>query len=364
MSKLFTPFTLGKKLLPVRNRFVMAPMTRSRADDVTGEPTDLMGQYYAQRATEAGLIITEGTAPSAMGKGYVRQPGIYTRKQQKAWARIAKTIHFYGGKTFMQLMHVGRISHPDMLPENVTPIAPSAIQPTGVQTWTPEGPKDIPIPRALETSEVEGVIEDFVTATRRALKAGFDGVELHCASGYLPEQFLSSGSNNRTDKYGGSIENRARFILETLDEVVREAGEDRVGIKISPEMNFNAVKDDTPVETFTHLVEQIALRDIAYLHVAILTPNPSTDYHRLFRPIFKGAYLAGGGLDQARAEALLMEEGVDAAVFGTSFIANPDLPSRFKYGAELNTSDPDTHYSDGPEGYIDYPRLDPSKLKA
>lgn len=349
MSPLFTPVRIGRAL--ASNRLVMAPMTRSRADD-HGVPGDITATYYAQRAG-AGLIITEGVFPSAMGKGYVRTPGIETDAQVAAWKQVTEAVHARGGRIFMQLMHCGRISHPSLL-DGATPVAPSAIQPAG-QAWTPVGQVDYVTPRALSLDEIAGIIDEYRQATRRAITAGFDGVELHGASGYLPEQFLSSGSNQRQDHYGGSVENRARFVLELLKAMAAEAGADRVGIKISPEMNFNSITDAAPQETYTYLVEQLRGMGLAYLHVALFgTP---VDYHALLRPRFEGAYLIGGGLTQESAEATLAAGQADATVFGSAFLANPDLPERFRLGAALNAPDKNSFYSPGPEGYIDYPAL-------
>lgn len=351
MSALFNPLPLGRYTLA--NRMVMAPMTRSRADD-DGVQSELAVTYYGQRAG-AGLIVTECAYVSPMGKGYVRTPGIQSDAQVAAWKKVTDAVHANGGRIFIQLWHTGRISHPALLPGNALPVAPSAIKPTG-QSWTPAGLQDYVTPRALELAEIAGIVADFRSATRRALEAGFDGVELHAASGYLPEQFLSSGSNQRQDPYGGSVENRARFILEILDGIVAEAGGDRVGIKISPEMNFNDIVDANPQETYTYLVDQLRERKLAYLHVALF--SAPVDYHALLRPRFDGAYLMGGGLDQQRAESALANGRADAAVFGGAFLANPDLPERFRRGAALNTPDRDTFYSPGPKGYIDYPTLD------
>ena len=352
MSQLFTAVRIGRLTLP--NRLVMAPMTRSRADDATGVPTELVTTYYAQRAG-AGLIISEGVYPSATGKGYVRTPGIVDDAQIAAWKQVTEAVHARGGHIFMQLMHAGRISHPSMQPGGALPVAPSAIKPEG-QSWTATGPQDYVVPHELSVAEIATVVDDYRIATRRALEAGFDGVELHGASGYLPEQFLSSGSNQRTDEYGGSVANRARFVLDVLKAMVEEAGGDRVGLKISPEMNFNSITDATPQETYTYLVDQLGGLDLAYLHVALFGPT-SVDYHALLRPRFKGAYLIGSGLDQARAEALVSEGKADATVFGGAFLANPDLPERFRQGAALNAPDKDTFYSPGAKGYIDYPTL-------
>jgi 2,4-dienoyl-CoA reductase-like NADH-dependent reductase (Old Yellow Enzyme family) len=247
MNSLYENTRLGRYTL--RNRLVMAPMTRSHADDATGVPSALAEQYYAQRA-DAGLIVTEGTFPSPMGKGYVRTPGIHSAAQIEAWKRITAAVHAKGGLIFLQLMHTGRISHPSMLPGHAMPVAPSAIAAEG-EVFTTTGPQDFVVPRALETEEFAGIVAECLLATRHALEAGFDGVELHAASGYLPEQFLSSGTNQRTDRYGGSLANRTRFVLDALTVMTEEAGNDRVGIKIAPEMGFNSVSDVNPQETIS-----------------------------------------------------------------------------------------------------------------
>ena len=330
----------------------MAPMTRSRNGE-DGVPSDLAITYYIQRVS-AGLIITECAYVSLLGRGYVRTPGIGTDAQVAAWKRVTDAVHASGGRIFMQLWHTGRISHPSLLPEGALPVAPSAIKPAG-RGWTPNGLQDFVTPRALRVDEITQTVADFRIATRRALEAGFDGVELHAASGYLPEQFLSSGTNQRQDDYGSSVAKRARFILEVLQAMVAEAGGDRVGIKISPEMNFNDIVDATPQETFTYLVEQLRSLNLAYLHVALF--GAKVDYHALLRPRFNGAYLIGGGLDQKSAEAAVAGGRADATVFGSAFLANPDLPERFRQGAPLNTPDTNTFYSPGARGYTDYPSL-------
>jgi N-ethylmaleimide reductase len=331
----------------------MAPMTRSRADDA-GVPTELVPTYYAQRAS-AGLIISEGIYPSPMGKGYVRTPGIHSDAQVAAWKKVTDAVHAKGGLIFAQIMHAGRISDPSFLPGGATPVAPSAVRPNG-QSYTDDGLKPHVTPRALEIGEIAGVIAEYAQATRRALEAGFDGVELHAASGYLPMQFLSSGTNLRTDRYGGSAENRARFIVETLQAMTAVAGADRVGIKLSPEMAFNDVTDAGPPETYATLVAAIGDMGLAYLHV---TPyGKDTDYHALLRPLFRGIYFAGAGLTRGTAEQLLRDGKADAAVFGTLFLANPDLPERFRRGAGLNAPDQSTFYLPGAKGYIDYPALE------
>ncbi|PUE56550.1 alkene reductase [Limnohabitans sp. Rim8] len=350
MSALFTPVQVGRYTLA--NRMVMAPMTRSRADD-SGVPSDLTVMYYAQRAS-AGLIISEGVFPTAMGKGYGRTPGIETDEQVAAWKKVTDAVHARGGRIFMQLMHCGRISHPSMLPSGALPVAPSAIKPKG-QVWTATGLQDMVTPHTLSVTEIAQVVEDYRLATRRALEAGFDGVELHAASGYLPEQFLSSGSNQRDDNYGGSVANRVRFVLEVLTAMVEEAGSDRVGIKMSPEMNFNDIVDASPQETYSYLVDQLQAFNLAYVHVALF--GAKVDYHALLKPKVKAAYLMGGGLDQAKAEEALASGVADGTVFGGAFLANPDLPERFRTGASLNAPDKDTFYSGGEKGYTDYPAL-------
>jgi len=351
MNQLLTPVRIGRYIVP--NRLIMAPMTRSRAVD-DGAPGDLTVTYYAQRAS-AGLIVSEGVFPSAMGKGYVHTPGIETEAQVAAWKKVTEAVHARGGRIFMQVMHCGRISHPSLL-NGATPVAPSAIKPEG-QAWTSAGQVDFITPHELSLDEIAGVIDEYRQATRRAMEAGFDGVELHAASGYLPEQFLSSGSNHRQDQYGGSLEGRARFVLEVLAAMAVEAGADRVGIKISPEMNYNSISDATPQQTYTHLVDQLRGLGLAYLHVTLF--GAKTDYHALLRPLFDGAYLMGGGLVQESAETALLEGRADAAVFGSAFLANPDLPERFRQGATLNAPDRNTFFAPPTaNGYIDYPALD------
>ncbi|MCF6761263.1 alkene reductase [Pseudomonas fragi] len=350
MNSLFSEVQVGRYKLS--NRIVMAPMTRSRSDDA-GVPSDLVATYYGQRAT-AGLIISEGVFPVALGKGYVRTPGIETAEQVAAWKKVAEAVHARGGRIFMQLMHCGRVSHPSLLANGAIPQAPSAIKAAG-QTYTATGLQDFVTPHALTIVEIADVVEGYRQAARLAIEAGFDGVELHAASGYLPEQFLSTGSNQRNDEYGGSVENRARFVLEVLSAMVSEVGGDRVGIKISPEMNFNDIVDTNPQETYTYLVKQLRNLKLAYLHVALF--GAKFDYHAALRPLFDGSYLIGSGQTKESAESLIAEGKADAAVFGGAFLANPDLPERFRAGAELNVPNKDTFYAPGVEGYTDYPTM-------
>lgn len=350
MTTLFDPLTLGALTLP--SRIVMAPMTRSRADDL-GRVSAITATYYAQRAG-AGLIVTEGIFPSAMGKGYVRTPGLADDEQARAWSAVTDAVHARGGRIVAQLMHAGRISDPSFLPGGAIPVAPSAVQPRGA-SYTDEGPKPFVTPRALEADEIRGVIDDYRRAAERAFAAGFDGVELHAASGYLPEQFLSSSTNLRQDAYGGSIAGRARFTLEVLSALASVGGPERVGIKISPEMRFNDVVDATPVETYSHLVQALSPLGLAYLHVG--GHEAAVDYHALLRPLFRGPYLAGVGFTRERAERMLASGGADAVVFGAPFISNPDLPERLRRHAPLAPADRATFYTPGPRGYIDYPTL-------
>ena len=342
------PLQAGDLALP--NRVVMAPMTRSRATP-EGVPTPIMATYYAQRAS-AGLIISEGVAPSAGGRGYLNIPGLYTQAQVAGWRQVTEAVHQAGGRIVAQVMHTGRIGHPELL-GGATPVAPSAVLAKG-QAYTAGGMKDQVMPRALETAEIAGVIEEFANATRLALEAGFDGVELHGASGYLPMQFLSSGTNLRTDGYGGSAANRARFVVEALQAMVAVAGAGRVGMKLSPEMPFNDIADADAPGTYRALLDAIGGLGLAYLHV---TPYGGFDYHGMFRQGFKGAYLAGGGLTRESGAAMLAEGRADAAVYGNLFLANQDLPRRFALGAALNAPDKDTFYQGGEKGYLDYPTL-------
>jgi N-ethylmaleimide reductase len=350
-TNLLSPGRIGS--LAVANRLVMAPMTRSRAG-AGGVPSALSIEYYAQRAS-AGMILTEGTAPCAVGLGYARTPAIETPEQVAAWKQITDAVHAKGGHMFVQLMHVGRIGNALNRYTDKPLVAPSAIRAAG-QIWTdPSGLQDYPVPRALETGEIAGVIEEFAQATRNALKAGFDGVELHSASGYLPMQFLSSNSNQRTDGYGGSVNNRIRFVIEALDAMIKAAGSaDKVGIKISPAMPFNDIVDADPKETYTTLVKAIAHKGLAYLHV-LQTAMPGT--FELLRPFYPGTFAAGGAFTRESGNAALKSGLADFIVYGKPFLANPDLPARFARGAPLNAPDPGTFYSPGAKGYTDYPTL-------
>jgi N-ethylmaleimide reductase len=347
---LFSPLTLGS--VAIRNRVVMAPMTRSRAD-TKGVLSSLTAEYYGSRA-DAGLIITEGTGTSEMGMGYARTPGIYNEEQVAAWKLITDAVHAKGGKIFIQLMHVGRIAHSANRNIPDAPIAPSAIRAEGMMWTDSKGLQPNDLPRALELAEISSVIAEFGEATERAIRAGFDGVELHAASGYLPNQFLSPGANHRTDIYGGSIENRNRFVIETLEAMSAAAGSaGKIGIKVSPGMKFNGLDDQDCIPTYEALAKAISPFGLAYLHVM----RTGIGAEGALRKAYTGKLLVGGGFLRDEAEKLLVEGGADAIVFGTPFIANPDLVKRFEVGAPLQKADQATFYTPGPQGYTDYPVL-------
>jgi len=346
---LFSPLTVGG--IALRNRMAMAPMTRSRADAAHVQSA-LAAEYYSQRA-DAGLIITEGTAPSAMGIGYARTPGIYSDAQIAAWRVVTDAVHARGGKIFIQLMHVGRIAHSANRSIPDAPVAPSAIRAAG-QMWTDaQGMQPNDMPRALETAEIAGVCAEFAQASKNAMAAGFDGVELHSASGYLPNQFLSTNANQRTDQYGGSIENRIRFVVETLEAMAKAVGAANVGIKVSPGMKFNDIDDPDPIATYMALAKAISPMGLAYLHVMRTGISAET----ALRDVFSGTLLLGGGFKKEEATQALEGGRADAIVFGSTYLANPDLLTRFETDATLNVPDQATFYTPGPKGYTDYPVL-------
>lgn len=350
MPTLFTPLAAGRLRLP--NRILMAAMTRARAEE-DGRINASAAQYYAQRAS-AGLIISEATYPVPMGKGYVRTPGLVTREQVLAWRRVTDAVHAEGGRIVVQLMHAGRISDPSLLPDGALPVAPSAIRPDG-STWTERGPLPHPTPRALQTHELRDIADGYAAAARRALDAGFDAVQLHAGSGYLPMQFLSTGSNLRSDRYGGSALNRARFTVELLEAIAGEIGADRTGLKITPRMRFNDIDDADPDDTYRTLLQALRPLPLAFVEVA---PHDAQEHtHRLLRPLVDGAYFAGVGFDREQAADYLQQGRADAVLFGQSFLANPDLPRRFALGAALNTPDAASFYGGDARGYTDYPLL-------
>ena len=355
MADLFDPIRVGDWELP--HRLVMAPLTRNRADEGM-VPGDLAVEYYSQRAG-AGLIITEGSQPSARGQGYLNTPGFHSAEQIAGWRRVADAVHAKGGRIVAQLMHAGRISHPDNTGGQEI-IAPSALAAPDAM-FTAGGMKPYPVPRALETSEIPAAVQEYVDAAKNAVEAGLDGVEVHAANGYLIHQFLAPGSNQRTDEYGGSPENRARFALEVTRAVVEAIGADRVGIRISPAHNIQGATEQDPADvetTYLELVQGIAPLGLAYLSVLA---DPSLDLVQRLRKEFGGVLVANDGFGQittrASAQAVLDDDLADAVAVGRLFLANPDLPERWRTGAELNEPDPDTFYGGGAEGYTDYPSL-------
>jgi len=353
---LFSPVNLGA--ISLKNRLVMAPLTRNRAAE-GGMPQAMNVTYYEQRAS-AGLIVTEATPISTMAHGYPALPGIYTDAQVAGWKKVTDAVHAKGGKIVIQLWHVGRISHPSLLPNGALPVAPSAIKPAG-QAFTYQGLVDYVEPRALEASELPAIVADYVHATQCALAAGFDGVEIHAANGYLIDQFLRDGSNKRTDNYGGSFENRVRFLLEVTKAVVAVAGADKVGIRISPVNPFNDMHDSNPQALFNYVAEALNPFKLAYLHVVeggihgggVADPF---DFAAL-RKCYKGSYMANLAYDKARGNAAIASGHADAIAYGVPFIANPDLVERYRTNAPLNVADSSLFYGGTEKGYTDYPFL-------
>lgn len=340
------PYTL-------RNRAVMSPLTRSRAGEGDA-PTALAVEYYRQRAT-AGLIITEGSQVSAQGKGYSRTPGIFTDAQVAGWKAVTEAVHTEGGRIFLQLWHVGRLSHSTFQADGGLPVAPSAIAPAG-EIYTPSGQKQpYETPHALSVTEIKGVVADFAQGAENARRAGFDGVEIHGANGYLIDQFLRDGTNRRTDAYGGSVENRVRFLKEVVEAVVAVFGGDRVGVRLAPIFHLFSMSDSDPAETFGHAAKVLSRYGLAYLHGMELG-DASFDF-AAFKRTFGGTYIANSGYDAERAEAAIEAGEADLVAFGTKFLANPDLIERFRRGAPLNTPDPATFYQGEERGYTDYPAL-------
>ena len=355
-TDLFQPARLGPLSLP--NRIVMAPLTRSRTGS-RGIPGPLNAEYYAQRAT-AGLIVAEATQISPQGQGYAFTPGIHDAAQVEGWKLVTEAVHQAGGRIVLQLWHVGRISHPSLQPDGGLPVAPSAVKPEG-KAFTETGFQDFVAPRALATAEIAGIVEDYHRATVNARAAGFDGVEIHAANGYLIDQFLRDNTNQRTDGYGGSIENRARFLLEVTEAVVGAWSADRVGIRISPVSPANDIADSAPQPLFDHAVAALNRFGLAYLHVVEgATGGPrdaiAFDFQAL-RRAFDGAYMANNGYDLALAQATLHAGHADLIAFGRPFIANPDLVARLRTGATLAELDRDTLYGGDAHGYTDYPAM-------
>ncbi|HEY0802293.1 MAG TPA: alkene reductase [Steroidobacteraceae bacterium] len=358
MSKLFTPVRVGPYRLS--HRVVMAPLTRLRSD-VGDRPSELMVQYYTQRASRGGLIVAEATPVSRQGYGYAKAPGIYTDEQIAGWRKVTDAVHAKGGHIVLQLWHVGRQSHPDLQPGGDSPVAPSAILAEG-EAYTEEGPVEFTMPRALTLGEIPAIIETFRRGSERALEASFDGVEIHGANGYLPDQFLQDGSNTRTDEYGGSIANRARFLLEVTDAAISVWGSERVAVRIAPSGKYGSMSDTNPEATFGYVAEQLDQRSLAYLHVIeprikgieLIAENQAPIAAQHIRAKYKGTIIAAGGFDQQSAEAILKTGDADLVAFGRFFISNPDLPERFRIGAPLTSYDRDLFYGGDGRGYTDY----------
>jgi N-ethylmaleimide reductase len=355
-KKLFSTNVLGK--IELKNRIVMAPMTRSRA--IKNIPNDLMATYYEQRS-EAGLIITEGTSPSPNGLGYSRIPGLFNKEQIEGWKKVTNAVHAKGGKIFVQLMHTGRISHQLNLPKGALVLAPSAVKPAG-QMWTDsDGMQDFPTPKEISLAELFRAKEEYVTASKNAIEAGFDGVELHGANGYLLEQFISPISNQRTDRYGGNIENRCRFVVEIAEAVTHAIGKDKVGIRFSP----YGVASDMPHypeidETYTYLAKKINEIGLVYIHLvdhsAMGAPQVPASIKKAFREIYNGKIILSGGYDLARAEQDIENKSADLISFGRPFINNPDLVYRLQNNKPLSTNlDMKSFYTPDEKGYTDYP---------
>ncbi|MEV6212577.1 alkene reductase [Kitasatospora sp. NPDC051914] len=354
MTTAFDPIVLGGKRLA--SRLAMAPMTRSRAYGPGAEPTELMATYYAQRAG-AGLIVTEGIQPSPVGQGYPDTPGLHTSGQVAAWRRVTDAVHREGGVIFAQLMHTGRIGHPSLLPDGLVPVAPSAVAAAG-QVFTHQGPQDFVTPRELTEAQIRATIADFAAAARNAIEAGFDGVEIHGANGYLVHQFLAPNTNRRTDAWGGTVEGRIRFAAEVTAAVVEAIGGDRTGLRISPGNPYNDIAEDNPAEVYEALLERLAGLGLAYLHVM---EGPDRELTGRLRKAWPGAFVLNPFTHPAATgpEALaLVEDGTaDMVAFGALFLANPDLPARLAAGGPFNTPDPATFYGGDHRGYTDYPAL-------
>lgn len=362
MKTLFDSLTVGD--LNLKNRIIMAPLTRMRSKQPGNIPHDLNAQYYAQRAS-AGLIISEATQISQQGQGYPGTPGIHSAEQVEGWKLVTNAVHKQGGTIALQLWHVGRISHSSHQPDGKPPVAPSAIKPSGKTLTADWNQQDFETPRALELNEIQSIIEDYIQGAENAQQAGFDGVEVHGANGYLLDQFLQDGSNRRTDAYGGSIENRSRLLLEVVDGVARVWGAGRVGVRLSPYGTFNDMGDSDPIALFSYVLEQLNNRKIAYVHVieprataaggsdAVAADAPHTA--ELFRGKFNGTFISAGGYTPDSAKQAVESGMADAVAFGRWFISNPDLPERIRAGAEMNKYNRATFYGGAEKGYTDYP---------
>jgi N-ethylmaleimide reductase len=354
---LFSPIKIGNYTL--KNRIFMAPMTRCRSvkDNVANE---MMAEYYAQRAS-AGLIISEATQISTLGIGYRFTPGIHTPEQVEGWKKVTRAVHEKGGAMFLQLWHVGRVSHPSFHNGDL-PVSSSAIKPAG-EIYTYEGMKPFVTPRALGTDEIKTVVREYVTGAKNAIEAGFDGVEIHGANGYLIDQFLRDGTNIREDSYGGSVENRARFLFEVVEGVTSAIGSDRTGLRLSPSGTSNDMKDSDPSKHFAYVCEKLNAYSLAYLHIidaleGDIRHGANVVELGVLRDAYKGVLVTNGAYDKERGNSAIKNAQADAVAFGKLFLANPDLPERFKENAPLNKPDPATFYTQDEKGYLDYPPMD------
>ncbi len=366
MSKnqaLLKPIKVGDLELP--NRVFMAPMTRSRAANEGNVPFDIHETYYRQRAS-SGLIISEGSQVSERAVGYINTPGIYSSEQVEGWKKVTKAVHDENGHIFIQIWHVGRVSHPDFH-DGELPLAPSAVNPNS-KSFTPQGFKETVAPKAMTLDEIQQTIQDFKNAARNAMEAGFDGIEIHSSNGYLFHQFFNQSSNQRTDEYGGSIENRARFLFDVLDAIKEVMPENRIGLRLNPSLHgiFGMEADEETMPTFDHIVNKLNDYDLAYLHLSEPFTDVSgipfleTQIAKRYRPMYKGVLVINSNFDQESGNKVIEDGFADAVAFGKPFISNPDLPIRFEKGAELADYDQDTFYTPGEKGYIDYPSLEES----
>lgn len=346
--------------IQLNNRVAMAPMTRSRADNDEHAPTDaLHGAYYEQRAT-AGLIITEGAQVSKQAIGYINTPGIHSKAQVEGWKQVTKRVHDKGGKIFIQLWHVGRMSHPDFH-NGELPLAPSAINPNS-KSYTPQGFKDTVTPKKMSTEDIQTTISDFAKATKNAVEAGFDGIEIHSSNGYLFHQFFNNASNQRTDQYGGSIENKTRFFFEVLEAVKKEIPEEHIGVRLNPSLHnaFGMTLDEETIPTFEYIVKQLNNYNLAYLHLSepftavTDVPHAVSEIAKHFRPLYKGTLMINSEFDQEKGNAIIEAGLADMVAYGKLYISNPDLVERFKTKAPLAEWDEKTFYTTGKKGYIDY----------
>lgn len=362
---LFTPVRLGA--LALEHRVVMAPLTRMRARQPGDVPHALNATYYGQRASRGGLIVTEATDVSAQARGYPGAPGIYSQEQIAGWRSVTDAVHAKGGLIVLQIWHTGRVSHSTMQPGNTRPVAPSAVAAPGGHMDAQGRPVPFEEPRALNIDEIPGIVAQFREATLNAREAGFDGVEIHSANGYLIDQFLQDGTNRRTDRYGGGIENRTRLLLEVVDAAAGVWSADRVGVRLSPWGRFNGMTDSDPAQLFEHVAAALGTRGLAYIHVIEPRADQNSDTNALdpdapdaasrVRARFGGPVIAAGGFTRGTAEKVVARGDADAVAFGRLFIANPDLPERFRTGAALNRYDRSTFYGGDTRGYTDYPAL-------